>query len=121
MNGPIVLAWKPRIEPGPPAKYALKNGSPQADVAPTMTRPLISWSRHCRSLVVPYASLVEADGNNAFVFTPTGTNRVKKIPVAILKYDKEKVYLKNKLEGIEKMVVSNSANLNEKSVIKFIR
>jgi RND family efflux transporter MFP subunit len=81
----------------------------------------ITTSHDENVMVVPYASLVEADGNNAFVFTPTGTNKVKKIPVAILKFDKEKVYLKNKLEGIGQIVVSNSAYLNEQSVIKIIR
>ncbi|WDF55862.1 efflux RND transporter periplasmic adaptor subunit [Mucilaginibacter sp. KACC 22063] len=72
-------------------------------------------------MVIPYASLVEADGNKGFVFTTIGTNRVKRIPVTILKFDNENVYLKDKLEGIDQIVVSNSAYLNEQSIIKIIK
>lgn len=72
-------------------------------------------------MVIPYGSLVEADGNSGFVFTTIGNNRVKKIPVTILKFDNEKVYLKNKLEGIDQIVISNSAYLNEQSLIKIIK
>lgn len=72
-------------------------------------------------MVIPYGSLVEADGTKGFVFTPIGTNRVKKVPVTILKFDNENVYLKDKLEGIDQIVVSNSAYLNEQSTIKIIR
>ncbi|MCC8409439.1 efflux RND transporter periplasmic adaptor subunit [Mucilaginibacter sp. UR6-1] len=71
--------------------------------------------------IIPYASLVEADGNKGFVFTTVGSNRVKRVPVSILKFDNEKVYLKDKLEGIDQIVVSNSAYLNEQSFIKIIR
>jgi multidrug efflux pump subunit AcrA (membrane-fusion protein) len=70
---------------------------------------------------IPYSALVEADGEKGFVFTTIGTNRVKKIPVNILKFDKDRVYLKDKLEGIDKIVVSNSAYLNEQSTIKIIQ
>ncbi len=72
-------------------------------------------------LFIPYSSLVEADGNTGFVFTTVGNNRVKKVPVTILKFDNEKVYLKDKLNGIDQIVVSNSAYLNEKSTIKIIQ
>ena len=72
-------------------------------------------------MVIPYGSLIEADGNKGFVFTTVGTNRVKKIPVTILKFDNDKVYLKDKLEGIENIVISNSAYLNEQSIIKIIQ
>lgn len=71
-------------------------------------------------MVIPYGSLVEADGNKGFVFTTVGANRVKRIPVTILKFDNDKVYLKDKLEGVDKIVISNSAYLNEQSSIKII-
>ena len=71
--------------------------------------------------VVPYAALVEADGDKAFVFTPDGNNKVKKIPVTISKFDNQQVYLKEGLDGIDRIVISNSAYLNEKSTIKIIR
>jgi len=72
-------------------------------------------------MVIPYASLVEADGDKAFVFTTVGSNRVKRVPVSILKFDNKNVYLKDKLEGIDQIVVSNSAYLNEQSFIKIIQ
>jgi len=72
-------------------------------------------------MVIPYASLVEADGNKGYVFTTFGTGRVKKVPVTILKFDNDKVYLKDKLEGIDNIVISNSAYLNEQSIIKIIQ
>jgi len=71
--------------------------------------------------VIPYGSLVEADGDKAFVFTPDGVNKVKKIPVTISRFDNQQVYLKDGLDGVQEIVVSNSAYLNEKSIIKIIR
>lgn len=71
--------------------------------------------------VIPYGSLVEADGDKAFVFTPDGTNKVRKIPVTISRFDNQQVYLKEGLDGVKEIVISNSAYLNEKSSIKIIR
>jgi RND family efflux transporter MFP subunit len=71
--------------------------------------------------VIPYSSLVEADGDKAFVFTPDGTGKVKKVPVTISKIDNQQVYLKEGLAGVAEIVTSNSAYLNEKSTIKIIR
>lgn len=71
--------------------------------------------------VIPYSSLVEADGDKAFVFTPDGTGKVKKVPVTISKIDNQHVYLREGLAGVEEIVISNSAYLNEKSTIKIIR
>ena len=71
--------------------------------------------------VIPYGSLVEADGDKAFVFTPDGANKVRKIPVIISRFDNEQVYLKEGLDGVKEIVISNSAYLNEKSTIKIIR
>jgi RND family efflux transporter MFP subunit len=72
-------------------------------------------------MVIPYGSLVEADGDKGFVFTTDGTNKVRKVAVTILRFDNERVYLKDKPEGIDQLVISNSAYLNEQSIIKIIR
>lgn len=80
----------------------------------------IATNQQENTLVIPYSSLVEPDGDKGFVFTTIGADRVKKIPVTILKFDNEKVYLKDRLDGIDKIVVSNSAYLNEQSTIKII-
>jgi len=71
--------------------------------------------------VIPYSSLVEADGDKAFVFAPEGTGKVRKIPVTISKIDNQQVYLREGLADVKEIVVSNSAYLNEKSTIKIIR
>ncbi|AXY73942.1 efflux RND transporter periplasmic adaptor subunit [Paraflavitalea soli] len=81
----------------------------------------ISTSQNENVKVVPYGSLVEADGDKAFVFTPDGANKVRKIPVTISRVDNQQVYLKGGLDGVEEIVISNSAYLNEKSTIKIIR
>ncbi|MCD8739029.1 efflux RND transporter periplasmic adaptor subunit [Mucilaginibacter roseus] len=79
-------------------------------------------TRHDESAtVIPYSSLVEADGKKAFVFTTISPTKVKKVPVTILKFDTDKVYLQAKPEGINQIVVSNSAYLNEQSTIKIIK
>lgn len=72
-------------------------------------------------IVVPYGALVEPDGYSAFIFTPNGTNRVKKVPVNIVKFDNNNVYLKKDLQGVEQIVISNSAYLNKQSIVKIIR
>lgn len=74
-----------------------------------------------KSIVVPYNAIVEADGEQAFIFTPAGNNRVKKVPVSILKFDNKNVFLKEKPLGVDKIVISNSAYLNEQSIIKIIK
>jgi RND family efflux transporter MFP subunit len=81
----------------------------------------ISTSQNDNVKVIPFASLVEADGDKAFVFTPDGANKVRKIPVTISKVDNQQVYLREGLDGVEEIVISNSAYLNEKSTIKIIR
>ena len=81
----------------------------------------ISTSRDENVKVIPYASLVEADGDKAFVFALEGANKVRKIPVTISRVDNQQVYLKDGLDGVEEIVISNSAYLNEKSTIKIIR
>lgn len=81
----------------------------------------IATSRQDNAIAIPYGALVEADGDKGFVFTTIGTNKVKKLPVTILKFDNGKVYLKDRLDGVDQIVISNSAYLNEQSTIKIIR
>ncbi len=81
----------------------------------------IATNHEDNAIAIPYGSLVEADGDRAFVFTTIGTNKVKKIPITILKFDNGKVYVKDGLAGIDKIVISNSAYLNEQSSIKIIQ
>ncbi|MEO8238897.1 MAG: efflux RND transporter periplasmic adaptor subunit [Flavobacterium sp.] len=71
-------------------------------------------------IVIPYNSLIEADGNKAFVFI-VENNKVKRKPVTINKFENNKVFIKDGLEKTDQIVVSNSAYLNEESTIKIIK
>ncbi|WPV01974.1 efflux RND transporter periplasmic adaptor subunit [Mucilaginibacter sp. cycad4] len=81
----------------------------------------ITTSQGENVMAIPYGSLVEADGNKGFVFTTIGPDRVKKVPVTIARFDNQEVYLKNKPDGVDQIVISNSAYLNEESIIKIIK
>jgi multidrug efflux pump subunit AcrA (membrane-fusion protein) len=71
-------------------------------------------------IAIPYEALIEADGNKASVFTISKKNTVKRVPVTILKFENGKVYIRDGLQKTDRIVVSNSAYLNERSTIKII-
>jgi RND family efflux transporter MFP subunit len=71
-------------------------------------------------IVIPYNSLLEADGNKAFVYAVENT-KVKKRPVTIAKFENDKVFIQDGLQKSDKIVISNSAYLNEQSTIKIIK
>ncbi|HEX9827060.1 MAG TPA: efflux RND transporter periplasmic adaptor subunit [Flavobacteriaceae bacterium] len=71
-------------------------------------------------MVIPYNSLIEADGNKAFVFV-VENNKVKRQPITINKFDNDKVFVKDGLQKTDQIVISNSAYLNEQSTIKIIK
>lgn len=70
---------------------------------------------------IPYDALVEADGNTAYTFIVRGAGKVRKVPVHILSFDNDAVYLKDGLNPADQVVISNSAYLNEASTIKVIQ
>lgn len=71
-------------------------------------------------IIIPYNSLLEADGNKAFVFI-VANNKVKRQPVTIAKFENNKVFIKDGLQKTDEIVISNSAYLNEQSTIKIIK
>jgi len=71
-------------------------------------------------ITIPYDALIEADGNNAFVFI-VQNNKVKRQPVTIYKFENKTVYIKDGLQKTDQIVISNSAYLNEQSKIKIIK
>jgi multidrug efflux pump subunit AcrA (membrane-fusion protein) len=71
-------------------------------------------------ITIPYDALIEADGNNAFVFI-VENNKVKRQPVTIYKFENKTVYIKDGLQKTDQIVISNSAYLNEESKIKIIK
>lgn len=81
----------------------------------------ISTDRMEKGLVIPYNALIEADGDQGFIFTPIERNKVRKVPVHILKFDNNRIFLKDRPEGVSRVVISNSAYLNEQSTIKIVK
>ncbi len=71
-------------------------------------------------IIIPYNSLIEADGNKAFVFI-VENNKVKRQSVTINKFENNKVFIKEGLQKTDQIVISNSAYLNEQSTIKIIK
>lgn len=70
---------------------------------------------------IPYDALIEADGNRAFVFVPLLDGKVKKQAIVIADFDNDKVNVKSGLEGINEVVLTNSAFLNSNSIITIIK
>jgi RND family efflux transporter MFP subunit len=66
---------------------------------------------------IPHEALIEADGKKAFVFVPAGEKGVRKIPIAIESFDGQRVKVKSGLEDVREIILTNSAFLNEKSLI----
>jgi RND family efflux transporter MFP subunit len=65
---------------------------------------------------IPYDALIEANGNAAFVFVPNGNGVVKKA-ITIESFNQNSVVVRSGLENVREIIVSNSAFLNEQSVI----
>jgi RND family efflux transporter MFP subunit len=74
-----------------------------------------------RTNTIPYDALIEADGNKAFVFAPSDSNKVKRVPIVIERFDNNAVTVKSGLEHITEVVVSNNAFLSEQSTIAIIK
>lgn len=70
---------------------------------------------------IPYGALIEADGRNAFVFVPLPGGRIKRQPIEIASFDNSWVHVKSGLEDVTEIVISNSAFLNENSIITIIQ
>ena len=70
---------------------------------------------------IPYDALIEADGKMAYVFVPMPNGKVKKQPIEIADFDNDKVNVKSGLDGINEIVLTNSAFLNSNSTITIIK
>jgi len=70
---------------------------------------------------IPYDALIEADGKSAFVFVPLAGGKVKRQAIEIESFDEQGVKVKSGLEDIQEVVFTNSAFLNESSIITIIK
>ncbi|MCH8553978.1 MAG: efflux RND transporter periplasmic adaptor subunit [Schleiferiaceae bacterium] len=69
---------------------------------------------------IPYDALIEADGKNAFVFLPLPNGKVKRQAITISFFDDTHVHVKSGLENVKEVIRTNSAFLNENSIITII-
>lgn len=67
--------------------------------------------------LLPYASVLEADGNDAFVFVSQDGKTATKLPVKVAFLDQEKVAISGGLEGFSQVIATGSAYLSDKSPI----
>ncbi len=71
---------------------------------------------------IPYEALVEANGNQGFVFVPAQhENKVEKLPVRIADFNQEVVSISGGLENVDEVITANSAFLNASSNIRIIK
>ncbi len=69
---------------------------------------------------IPYEALIEADGNQAFVFTPSLDMTIKKVKVNVNSFDNNSANITAD-STISEVVITNSAFLNQNSKIRIIK
>ena len=69
---------------------------------------------------IPYEALVEADGMQAYVFVPIGNGKVRRQEILIDEFDSKEVLVRQGLEEIRQVVVTNAAFLNENATIQIV-
>jgi len=84
-------------------------------------KAMIQTNKKQQYQTIPYEAMIEADGRKAFVFVPQSNGKVKKKPIEIVGFDSDGVRVGSGLEGIQEIVLSNSAFLNENSTITIIK
>lgn len=67
--------------------------------------------------MLPYEAVLEADGNDAFVFVTNDRKTATKVPVKVAFLDRDKVAISGGLEGFPEVITTGSAYLTDKSPI----
>lgn len=80
-------------------------------------KAVIKTGKQSQYTSLPHEAIIEANGKEAFVFVPEGKSKVRKLPVEIASFDAETVKIASGLENIKEVVLTNSAFLNESSVV----
>ncbi len=71
---------------------------------------------------IPYEALIEADGDQGFVFVPSPREgKVEKVAVTIAGFDNRVVRISAGLEQVKEVITANSAFLNAQSTIRIIQ
>jgi RND family efflux transporter MFP subunit len=74
-----------------------------------------------KAITIPHEALIQADGDKAFVFVPQADNSVKKLPIVIQSFTDKLVVIQTGIEAGTKVIVSNTAFLNENSKIAIVQ
>jgi RND family efflux transporter MFP subunit len=67
--------------------------------------------------LLPYEAVLEADGQNAFVFVTHDRKIAEKLPVKVAYLDQNKIAIAGGLDGTLEVITSGSAYLSDKSLI----
>jgi membrane fusion protein, multidrug efflux system len=81
----------------------------------------IRTSDHATGYVIPYESLLEANGKKGFVFASNDGKTVKKVEVIISSMDENTLHISQGLELYKYVISSGSPYLNDQSTIKVIK
>ncbi len=74
-------------------------------------------SKRVRAALIPYQSLVEADGDRGYVFIVKPDSSVKRVKVSLLQTMDQRIAVKSGLEGIERVVAEGAAYLSDGSKV----
>jgi multidrug efflux pump subunit AcrA (membrane-fusion protein) len=80
-------------------------------------KAIISTGNITYANVIPYAALLEADGDNGYVFISPDKKKVKKVQVKIGRLFTDRVEVLSGLENHSYVVVAGSAYLSDNSTI----
>ncbi len=74
-------------------------------------------STQAKYWLLPYEAVLEANGNDAFVFVTSDRKTAHKVPVKVAFLDKEKIAISGGLEGYSEVITTGSAYLTDNSPI----
>jgi len=80
----------------------------------------IQGSRKQRVWKIPYDALLDGDAQSGYVFVTEDQKTARKLPVMVGNIEKDQVIILAGLENAKTLIISGSAYLKDKSVIKII-
>ncbi|MBC9929696.1 efflux RND transporter periplasmic adaptor subunit [Chitinophaga qingshengii] len=70
---------------------------------------------------IPYAALLDGNGNNGYVFVTNDNKTAQRIPVTIAGMEKDQVIISQGMEQARSLIISGSAYLKDQSRIRIIQ
>ncbi len=81
----------------------------------------IKTSSTTSGYIIPYESLLEANGKKGFVFASNDGKTVKRVEVSIHSIDEKTIHISDGLESYAYVVTSGSPYLNDQSIIRVVK